>query len=608
MDEKSATNKRNSKVIEPIEINIKSYTSIVYDFDKTQYSKYSTRKPTVSEILEWNALQAKFGFYSRAKTFLGIRVAVSSWTDAYIAVTQDKFYFYKAVDELDRITDFTFELEDCVVEDIGEYQGRPHAFSVQEKKGAKVVLAADNRQQYLAFVNTIRRGCTQYLMDVKPYFEEKANALKRILRGNIYRQRFLRMKKGFTRLQAVYRGIRDRRLYHHQVHAVIIVQSFIRMCLAKNDRELLKLQGNIQKFQMARTYTFQEIVQTEESYVQDLTTLINVFLKATKGLSEETIKALEKEKNNPTLPIMIEADKMVTEVMANVTEILAVHTKFCDKLKEALKNWTEKSMVGALFVDLADQLDVYISYCCNYDNAKKAFVEAAKRNEKLQILFEVNVKQVKKLDLFGFLILPIQRVPRYSLLLSDLLKRTWKDHPDYLLIARAIVQMQKKGSHLNETRRQDEERKKTEHIVRKFRDPQAIQGVLEKSKNPACLYEGPVISNHSTPTEDDPSKYLKAQLFLFTDQLVLAKKNIEKKMNGNLRFRSTVKFSDVFSIPILHITEDAYPLGDKEAHKFGFSFAMHKMKLKMFPPSEEQRNAWITEINKARQNAALWSK
>lgn len=283
----------------------------------------------------------------------------------------------------------------------------------------------------------------------------------------------------------------------------------------------------------------------------------------------------------------------------------------------------------------AEKLDIYLPYGINYERAKKNF-EAAKRNERLRQLLEdvtPGIKQVKKLDIFGFLILPIQRVPRYSLLLSviffffllflfvfstffffffvsliqDLLKRTWKDHPDYHFIAEAVLKMQKASLLLNETRKKDEEKRKTQNLIGKFKEPTAIQELLDRSSNTACIKEGPVISNHTTATEDDPRKYLKAQLFLFSDQLVLAKKSVDKKKyaflfflfsfsschqthpinpNNNKTNRTgktfkiwnTVKFSDAFSIPLQSVTEDVTSLSGTEAHRkllFLFLFSHH---------------------------------
>ncbi len=53
-------------------------------------------------------------------------------------------------------------------------------------------------------------------------------------------------------------------------------------------------------------------------------------------------------------------------------------------------------------------------------------------------------------ELPSFIINPIQQLPRYIMLLSDLLKNTLPDHPDYTNIATALGKMKKLTEHVNE--------------------------------------------------------------------------------------------------------------------------------------------------------------
>ena len=54
----------------------------------------------LSDLLEWKCLQSRLGFYSKAKTFMGMRLAVPSWSDCFVAVSKDRFFFFKSVDEV----------------------------------------------------------------------------------------------------------------------------------------------------------------------------------------------------------------------------------------------------------------------------------------------------------------------------------------------------------------------------------------------------------------------------------------------------------------------------------------------------------------------------
>jgi len=224
-----------------------------------------------------------------------------------------------------------------------------------------------------------------------------------------------------------------------------------------------------------------------------------------------------------------------------------------------------------------------------------------------QLLEDVTprLKLVKKLDLFGFLILPIQRVPRYGLLLSDLLKRTYKHHPDYENLSKAVQEISKAGSVLNNARKQDEDLKRTTDLIKKFREPRAIESMLAGSSNKGCLYEGDVLlrSDEDGNGKSD-KKPIKAHLFLFADQIVFAKKNLDKKMDGkNLKmWRNTVKFSDASSYSIDQLTSNPTPITSPDQFDFGFTIAVDKQLLRVYPSSLEVRDTWIQLITKARNH------
>ena len=55
---------------------------------------------TLSDLVSWKCLQGKVEFFSKAKTFIGFRVAKTSWNDCFVGVSSDAFYFFKSVDEV----------------------------------------------------------------------------------------------------------------------------------------------------------------------------------------------------------------------------------------------------------------------------------------------------------------------------------------------------------------------------------------------------------------------------------------------------------------------------------------------------------------------------
>ena len=89
-----------------------------------------------------------------------------------------------------------------------------------------------------------------------------------------------------------------------------------------------------------------------------------------------------------------------------------------------------------------------------------------------QFIRATNIK-VEKLygkiaDLESFLILPVQRIPRYMLLLDALLKFTPPDHPDFNNLTEAIAKVKSVADHLNQAVTIEEHREKIFEIQKRL--------------------------------------------------------------------------------------------------------------------------------------------
>ena len=95
----------------------------------------------------------------------------------------------------------------------------------------------------------------------------------------------------------------------------------------------------------------------------------------------------------------------------------------------------------------------------------------------------------RSLSLTAFLMTPVQRIPRYKMLLEDLFKNTPSTHPDFEDLEKAIVLIQGIASSVNEHIRDHE-------MVLKMLDLQrSIQGLGENLVAPGrrFLKRGPVL-------------------------------------------------------------------------------------------------------------------
>lgn len=70
----------------------------------------------------------------------------------------------------------------------------------------------------------------------------------------------------------------------------------------------------------------------------------------------------------------------------------------------------------------------------------------------------------------SFLIQPVQRIPRYKLLLSDILKNTPKEHVDYNMLQKALDEVSTIAQFVNESKRKNENSQILIHLAKKFKD------------------------------------------------------------------------------------------------------------------------------------------
>jgi len=108
---------------------------------------------------------------------------------------------------------------------------------------------------------------------------------------------------------------------------------------------------------------------------------------------------------------------------------------------------------------VADQFKSYSEYVNNYHSAQITL--RACQNKQPQ--FRNFINQVSRLpicnhqDLGGFLITPIQRLPRYAMLLEALIKNTWEEHPDFQNLTSALQKVETINKFLNESKREHEQ-------------------------------------------------------------------------------------------------------------------------------------------------------
>ncbi|ELP87604.1 Rho guanine nucleotide exchange factor, putative [Entamoeba invadens IP1] len=182
-----------------------------------------------------------------------------------------------------------------------------------------------------------------------------------------------------------------------------------------------------------------EILTTERNYVAGLTHVI-----------EDVKKPIEKT------PILTETERKT--LFSNIETVCQTNKVFLQDMSKKVHFFNTTTCIGDTFLTFIPFLKVYSEYCSNFRHTTE-LLPLIKYPHKFSIFYsEMQRKNTtfKTCSMLDLLITPIQRLPRYELLLKDLLKHTEKSHVDYANIKKAYDQIKVVANQVNETSRLSE--------------------------------------------------------------------------------------------------------------------------------------------------------
>lgn len=182
------------------------------------------------------------------------------------------------------------------------------------------------------------------------------------------------------------------------------------------------------KKQVARKKVAEEIVSTERSYLSGLFAMGTHFgTPAQALLSREDYDTL----------------------FGGSSMLAAVNKAFFADVETRVAHWDDlHTTIGDLFVTFAPYFKLYTSYVNNHAKADLLTKTLLLRNKAFKAMCEKGTEASGN-TLQSFLILPIQRIPRYVLLLTELLKNTPDTHPDFHEITEAIPHVKNVATFVN---------------------------------------------------------------------------------------------------------------------------------------------------------------
>eukprot|EP01124_Arcella_intermedia_P010327 TRINITY_DN1683_c0_g1_i1.p1 TRINITY_DN1683_c0_g1~~TRINITY_DN1683_c0_g1_i1.p1 ORF type:complete len:1008 (-),score=197.75 TRINITY_DN1683_c0_g1_i1:84-3107(-) len=209
-----------------------------------------------------------------------------------------------------------------------------------------------------------------------------------------------------------------------------------------------------EKVSNKRERVIYEFLLTEQSYVRSLLILLHVF----KNPIKKYLKELSLNEEH------------FMSLFSNLEDIIGVNSILLEDLMQCFKSWVPDQLLSPLVIKSAKNFKVYKPYSANYQQACSTYEELKKKKSN----FNMFLRQLeedplcKGLPLPAYLIMPIQRIPRYVLLITEILKFTEETHVDYKGLVESLETVKNAAKDVNAAPKEQEDYYKTEKVIVKF--------------------------------------------------------------------------------------------------------------------------------------------
>ncbi|XP_047670812.1 uncharacterized protein si:dkey-91i10.2 isoform X2 [Tachysurus fulvidraco] len=200
------------------------------------------------------------------------------------------------------------------------------------------------------------------------------------------------------------------------------------------------------KLRTERKEAILEFLNTESSYGEDL-------------------RIIKEEFYFPMQSAGLLTAEQLTVVFSNVQELIDVNERFTehlqDNIDQALDQGDEDLLtvcIGEIFLEFVNMLPAFQTYCLKQSTSVNMLNTLEKEKELLRIFLDVSQNDntaLRRMNLRSFLMAPLQRVTKYPLLLSRIIKATNEYHPDYERLKEAKSRVESHLEHINMKSKQD---------------------------------------------------------------------------------------------------------------------------------------------------------
>ncbi|XP_053943888.1 FYVE, RhoGEF and PH domain-containing protein 2 isoform X2 [Cuculus canorus] len=307
-----------------------------------------------------------------------------------------------------------------------------------------------------------------------------------------------------------------------------------------------------------------ELLETEQAYVNRLHLLDQVFY----------MELMKEARNGKTVP-----EEVVKMIFSNISSIYQFHAKFfLPELQKRMEDWSCNPRIGDVIQKLAPFLKMYGEYVKNFDKAVELITVWSEKSLPFQeLIADIQRKVCANLTLQHHMLEPVQRIPRYELLLKDYVQKLPPESPDRDDAERALEMIFMVAKHSNAA---IAEMERLQNLWVVYQRLGLEDDIVDPSNE--LIKEGP-IQKVSTRNNSTSEKYL----FLFNNMLLYC---VPKVIQVGAEFQVHLRI-DVDGMKVQELYDMQFP------HTFLVSGKQRTLELQA--RSGEEMNAWIKAFQDA---------
>ncbi|XP_062481608.1 FYVE, RhoGEF and PH domain-containing protein 2 isoform X1 [Pezoporus occidentalis] len=308
-----------------------------------------------------------------------------------------------------------------------------------------------------------------------------------------------------------------------------------------------------------------ELLETEQAYVNRLHLLDQIFYT----------ELMKEAKNGKTVP-----EEVVKMIFSNISSIHQFHSKFfLPELQKRMEDWSCNPRIGDVIQKLAPFLKMYGEYVKNFDKAVELITVWSEKSPPFQeLIADIQKRKIcANLTLQHHMLEPVQRIPRYELLLKDYVRKLPPESPDRDDAEKALQMIFMVAKHSNAA---IAEMERLQNLWVVYQRLGLEDDIVDPSNE--LIKEGP-IQKISTRSNSTSEKYL----FLFNNMLLYC---VPRVIQVGAEFQVHLRIN-VDSMKVRELNDAQFPNT--------FLVSGKQRTLELQARSEEEMNAWIKAFQDA---------